>query len=94
MSAKSIASVGFLAGVIGLASVGYLDVTPVPPQPPVVFSMQGGGPGGGSKWYEEAHAKDLAIAKRKALAIQVAEDADEETILLAIIAEAVQTYYT
>ena len=94
MSAKSIASVGFLAGVISIASVGYLESSAPPPPPPpnpVVWTMQAGGPGGSDhKWLDEAHQKDLARAAARAMA----ESADEEAVLLVIMQVAVEQYYT
>ena len=93
MSAKSFASLGLLAGVIGVASVGYLEsATPTPPTPnPVVWTMQAGGPGGSDhRWLAEAHQKDLARAAARAMA----ESADEEAVLLVIMQAAIEQYYT
>lgn len=70
---------------------GVSSEPPVPPVP-VVFDMRAGGPGGSTKhkWQEEAHQKDLAIAAAKIMA----EEKDEEAVVLAILAEAVKQFYT
>jgi hypothetical protein len=91
MALKTFGSRTFTALTFGALTLHGISSAPVPPPQPIVY-QQSGGPGGGGKWYEEAHAKDVADAKRKA--IEVAENADEETIILTILAEAVTQYYT
>lgn len=91
MSVASIASVGLLAGVIGISSVGYLAPATGGGGVPVDVGRGGGRVTFGPKHYGIARQTFRAPVK---VAIPAHYEEDEETAIITAVVAAAMRYYT